>query len=1096
MSLMRSQPDHGRDAQTRAQVASTAAHRIDHTSADVNDAIGTTAEHSQIASFLTAVQRGLYRHFAVMAVGAVVAALSGLAIVTPLAARLLVHARAHALSIASIASVAALGVVVTGFLLGVVVPRRRFAAARDLARWVGQQRPEIGSDLLSAVELTAPLGTTNTPYVSSGLIAAHTAAVAARLAPLKPAALLPARDRVLALRAGGVGLLLVAGTWFVPTVRQGWTQLASGSTLHAPTVELSQVPLIGDLDITLTYPAYTNRAPSQLASSSGDIRAPQGTHVALSGRALVPSQTATVVFEASPGQRAPRLAAMVVGDRVVAEFTITNPARYRFALGRAHGKQIQEQSTRTIEIEADRAPTVQLIAPADSLDVSNLRQIELAYSAEDDYGIAQLELVWSAGREQGRKALGNGAELAPGTTPATGTQAGSSSTAVARAGHANNANRATPPAPAATTLPTRSGGKLIWDMAELPLPPGAQVRYWLEARDNNNVTGANLGKSREFRLVVVSPREKHEASVARMQELAEALLQHLAERLPLLPRAANAANTAHHGPVLTLADRQTLASQVLALQGLAAEVRNGFDKDPHASDGLRTVLDKLKERLARLSAPETAQLVQIGKEPVRTRSNLGSRFVAIDTKWVAELEDDVLLLADWLDRERLEGMLDLADEVETHRKRLRDLLDEYAKSGDPKKKAEIEREMRALQAALGQLEQKRGGLPEDVVDQYVHREALRPKQSQSCLDEVSALFAAGKTAEAQAKLAACAAGLDASMAALESSLQALRDERFSDEQRKFAELMNELTDTAKDQDELAGEAARLFDEYARKADEVARSGKREANARATTLLERLRKQLASIPPSGLTPFSQEELDVAERRVADIERTLRDGDLAEAAAMAKQTAQSLGTMATELESANTDDHSDALPEEAEAAMSAVERARATNNDLIELLQKLAPAARDVLSAEDKRALERLRRRQSLNKERASKLGERAKQLGSELPGRTAEELGKRLGTATDRMRAADDAMRALDPGGARQATRAAAEALSQAREKGRDASRQRQEAAGQAEDPIRIPGAEEYKAPAQFREEILEAMKKRGPGGYDEMLRRYYQELVR
>ena len=45
-------------------------------------------------------------------------------------------------------------------------------------------------------------------------------------------------------------------------------------------------------------------------------------------------------------------------------------------------------------------------------------------------------------------------------------------------------------------------------------------------------------------------------------------------------------------------------------------------------------------------------------------------------------------------------------------------------------------------------------------------------------------------------------------------------------------------------------------------------------------------------------------------------------------------------------------------------------------------------------------------------------------------------------------------------------------------------------------PVRIPGSDEYKAPARFREALLEAMKRRAPAGYDEQVRRYYEELIR
>jgi hypothetical protein len=135
---------------------------------------------------------------------------------------------------------------------------------------------------------------------------------------------------------------------------------------------------------------------------------------------------------------------------------------------------------------------------------------------------------------------------------------------------------------------------------------------------------------------------------------------------------------------------------------------------------------------------------------------------------------------------------------------------------------------------------------------------------------------------------------------------------------------------------------------------------------------------------------------------------------------------------------------------------------------------------------------------MTRDRARRLAERTKQLGGELPGDTGPELGKKLGGAIDQMGTADDRLRARDPSGARAATRAAADALAKARDRARSASRQAQEGAV-GDEPIRIPGADEYRAPERFREDLLEAMKKKGalaPEGYDEQIKRYYEELIK
>jgi hypothetical protein len=47
-----------------------------------------------------------------------------------------------------------------------------------------------------------------------------------------------------------------------------------------------------------------------------------------------------------------------------------------------------------------------------------------------------------------------------------------------------------------------------------------------------------------------------------------------------------------------------------------------------------------------------------------------------------------------------------------------------------------------------------------------------------------------------------------------------------------------------------------------------------------------------------------------------------------------------------------------------------------------------------------------------------------------------------------------------------------------------------------DEPVRIPGADEYRAPEEFREEILEAMKKDAPSGFAEQVQRYYEELIK
>jgi hypothetical protein len=1000
-----------------------------------------------IATFLARVRHLLYRHEARRAALSALAVLAALAVVMPLLGHV-VDRRAIALALLGTGGLAAVIVIGWAVVIGVLAPRRRFAADADVARWVGRgptasalpAGTPLASDLLSAVELDG--GPVRPGAPSPTLVAALLATTATRLAGIDPIALVPRAEVrragrwALAAAATNIALLVAAPH----LVADGWRHLVAAPPAPFDGAQMSTVPLVGDLDATLAYPAYTKRPPLDLPSSSGDLRGVPGTAVTLRGRVLVPAQEVDIVFEppATAGSDAPPpIPCRLDGDQLSGDFVIAQPTRYRFEVTSPSGARSVEATARTIDAEPDQPPVVQLVAPAEPLDVANLRRVELGYTIDDDFGLTSAELVWesdqhaagSAAHDRGRK-------------------------------------------PIAIAGASRATGKLLWDIAEVQVPSGGEVRYWIEAKDNDTVGGPNIGRSRELHLRVISPRERHEETLARQQDLAEKVVHHLGARLV--------------GPGDDAAARDDLDHQLRDLVVELGSVAAAFDKDTRASDSLRKALAGMRDRLDRAATAEQ-KLVPKGKVALK------GAYVNLDAHLVSELEDDTVALADWLDRERLEGLLDLSDEIAAHQKRLADLLAEYARTKDPRVLDEIDRELRSLDRAYAELQRHQRGMPEDVLDQYVHQDALQPHAS--CIDDVRALVRAGKTTEAQAQLDKCRAQHRRAADDLEGSLAQLRGDKFTDEQKKLDEVMNALADVAKDQDDIAAEANRVFESYAEKADEVARGNRREATRRVGPLVDKLRRRLHDIDEAGLTPFAKEELDVVERRLGDVEHMTGDGDLAEALAMARQAKQSLDTIAGELEAAIADDPKSKWADATQDALDGIERAAPVAKELIDELQALAPRPDQIMSADDQRALDRLRRRQDANRERGKQLGDRAKQLGGELPGDTASELGKKLGGAIDNMASASDRMKERDPSGAREATRSAADALAKARDRARSAARQAQEGSINDE-PVRIPGADDYRAPEQYREEVLEGMKKPGPADYQDMNERYLEELTK
>ena len=946
--------------------------------------------------------------------------------------------------------------VLTAVLAGLVAPAMRWRSDRQVASWVGRQVPQLASDLISSVELGAgvrPAG--DRGAFSSSLVGALVESTAQRLGAVEADDLVPRQPLWRPARAMGVAAFFaIAVAALAPArVSSGWRAMLAGDPGgRFAGADRSPVPLVGDLELTLHYPAYTGRESVRLPSASGEVRVLPGTRVGIETTALEPAATAWIAFGDETSDRAahPYLPLAVEGHHLRGEFEVKEPVKYRFLLAAQNGTRRVEATTRTIEIEPDREPVVELHAPADELDVTGMKRIELAYVAEDDYGLTRAELVFAAaGEKERRRPL----EL-PGPT-------------------------------GGATAPRSAQNKLLWDLADVQLTPGTRIAYHVEVFDNDAVSGSKAGKSKEYYLRVLSPRERHEQLIARQRELFENLVKALGGRLTVDPVDLHAHESLHKDSGALVVEIGTVVA--------------ALDKDEMAAKQLRKVLSEMRGRIDKLTGKEAKLLKRAGRGD-KIAAAVAGAFAASDRSAVAELEDDVILLSDWLDRQDLENLLAINDEIKAHRDRLAKLFEEYKRTGSAEIKAEIERELRALEQRLAEQAQRQNKMPADVLDQFVNAEGIRQqKESTDCLAEVRAMMASGDVAGAEKKMKECGESLDESAQALEQALDELRGDRFSEQQKKFDELRGELADLARDQKDVADDAGRIQKRYAEQAADLMKEAAKEKRAELDELLGKLRRRVDQVPREGVGQFVEEELGAVRKRLADIEKMLAEGDLAEALAMAREAEAGLEVVQGELEDAAEDDDDRRFRKAAERALEPVDKAMPLARKLVEELDKATPSPGKVLDREDLERLDKLGRKQQALEQRAQKLGEKARNAGNELPGEAGPRMADRLGEAAGSMKRAAQRMRARDPSSARQEAREAADKLAQAEGEAQGAARQ-QQAQGQRglrDEPVRIPGADEYRAPEKFREDILDAMKKdEAPPSYKEMVKRYYEELIR
>jgi hypothetical protein len=939
---------------------------------------------------------------------------------------------------------------VVGLGVGCVLPLRRLRSDGAVARYVGRRHPPLASDLLSAVELRLD-GRQTLPHGGSPTIAgAFQATVADAVRPLDPNRLVPLRSIAPGAAAlAAAGLVLIAGLVWAPDVRSGL-----GLLLRHPTrfegAAVATDPLIGDVKLTYTYPPYTGLPPRVIEGSTGDVVGLKGTRVTLETRTLRSARQALLLLGES-GELG-ELEAQVEGSHwLSAAITLRDSGSYRVWLSPLIGRPVREGRGHRIVVEADRPPEVDILGAADRLELPSPRPVELAYSARDDFGLDAVDLVYR---------IDDGPEQRQ---------------------------------PLRTAVGGRTAqGKTVFEPPSASLGPGARVAYHVEARDRDAVSGPKTGASRTLYLVIQNPRENLDDRLARQREILDRILATLGDRLEMgpeggLPRPPSSPATTAAQLTAWLGVHQAEESHLALLGRTIDEERRAGS----ASKPLLATLSSIADRLGRLMREESALLgvvrnkVDVGQAAVAGLGHLQSAGV----KHAGELESAALLLDDLIGRQRLEDLASLGRELTNAHKRLQDLIARYNASKDEGLRRQIERELRDLRARIQELARK-------IAEVKARNEVPAEWQNMPNLDQALAaaerldnLLEKGDTQSMTQALAELGKRLESLQEMLGKNADEFGADRFAPENRAATELMKKIGDLEGDQRGVADDSHSLAGEVDGEASKRQKAQAEELAARVREKLEALRKKLATPPPRDLGLAAEDDLHRAQESVRQLRRFLPAKEWAEAKKESERAANSLRRMKHALDEKGAQRKAQAPGGEAfgEEMGGAGKLAQELASDL----EKLVPRPEDALSPAQRERGRQLGERQGSLEQRAQQLAEEMARKSNLVPG--ADKAGGELKEIGQQM---DEASGDLGRGAAHEGAGKAQDAADRLA-KMRDSMGKRQMGQSQSHrEPVRIPGADESKAPREWRQELLDAMREHAPDKFREQVRRYYEELVK
>jgi len=942
---------------------------------------------------------------------------------------------------------------------------------RQLARLLGGP-----SELLSSVELhrEAPSG------ASTELLSLLHLRAAEQAKKIDVRAALPASSARAPLAAFGASLLLWAAlSLLLPRhVSQGLLRLRSGDD-GAPPVEPS--PIAGDLSVTYLYPSYTSLPPRTEEGTAGDLRAPRGTEVRIAARADRDLEQAFAVVNGA----AVRLEAAGPGRRQLSgSFSLTQPGQWslRFADGR--GRTVAQGPSRPIEIIQDAQPQIFIETPKQAvLEVDPQGQVPVGWTATDDYGLTQIELVWQrAGAKEERVVL------------------------------------QTPAAPA-----RRLRGTYSWQMARLALRPGDKISYHLEARDNDAVDGAQKGVSATQALKVFSASEHTRESLVRAQALWERLVALLADRLEEKPAPAGADEAAAWYALTSQKDKDGRAlSQELYAAG--AEL--------------------LKDKLAPKAVGRALRYTSTGLGPVLQRTSIAraplSRGAAgrdgalriLGQALGAEIreeEKDVLYLEDLLDRARLDAMQEIGKELAASRRELARLAEKLRQADSEQTRKELLAEVERMRERIQDLMARMAELARGIQDEHLNREAAESMDKEqdllSQLSDIQKKLQSGKVDDALKELDR----LSQQIEKLEQDLQKNAGREQSGQYAQEAKALREAADALRDlqmreqelqkrtsslRREMRAQAQKRFDE----------KGGKELAKRLREKAEQAKKAIGQIDPKVAEHLGLEDaLDMAQSRASDTARALEMNDFDEALDSAERAMRAVETLEGRL--AMEDQVAQRFPgfsRDPAGVRKGLQGASQAQPPLQEIVQQL----QDALPREGQGAtpaqLQRMREQgqeQSRLEEKLGQVREQLSEVGKKVPifGPQHEQM---LQQAQQGMQGAEQKLERGEPRGAQAGEEQAVEKLQQfqdameklAQQSGKgsgggiplpwgEPSGEGDEESGDDSNSVNhehveIPDAESSRAPAEFRKELLDAMKQAPPQSYKERVKQYYEELVK
>ena len=229
---------------------------------------------------------------------------------------------------------------------------------------------------------------------------------------------------------------------------------AAGVRSETFSIDVADLPYVDQLDLTYYFPRYTGLEP-RTREDGGDIAALPGTLVEVRIHPTMVTLGGQFLID---GEKAQDLSLEEDGT-FLARLTVREEGFYSIQLARENGDLVPASPEYRIDLLTDQEPSIHFSKPGRDVAASPIEEVYLEVSANDDYGIGDVRIVYSVnGEKEDTVPLFQGSGV---------------------------------------PLPEVSAGHTLF-LEEQELEPGDLIAYYALVRDNRTISGTRAVASDMF----------------------------------------------------------------------------------------------------------------------------------------------------------------------------------------------------------------------------------------------------------------------------------------------------------------------------------------------------------------------------------------------------------------------------------------------------------------------------------------------------------------------------------------------------------------------------------------------------------------------